>query len=79
MAIDYATLMAIVKPLKARSAAAAIQMLEKIIWTYGKPLEIITDNGAEFRSDEFYAVRKRYRIRHNKTSPGHPQTNGKVE
>ena len=42
-------------------------------------LEIITDNGAEFRSDEFYAVRKRYGIRHNKTSPGHPQTNGKVE
>jgi transposase InsO family protein len=78
-AIDYATLTAITKPLKMRPAEAVVQLLEKIIWTYGKPSEIITDNGAGFRSDEFYAVKKRHGIRHSKASPGHPQTNGKVE
>jgi hypothetical protein len=57
----------------------AIRLLEELIWTYGKPAEIITDNGGEFISDEFEAVLNRYAIKHNKTSPGHPQTNGKVE
>ena len=65
--------------LEERSAAIAIELLEDIVWTYGKPLEIITDNGEEFRSQEFQAVLKRYGIHHNRTSPGHPQTNGKVE
>jgi len=54
-AIDYATSRAIARALKQRSAAAAIQILEEIIWTYGKPAEIITDNGEEFRSKEFQA------------------------
>ena len=75
--IDYATSRAIAKALKEHSAAIAI--LEEIIWTYGKPAEIITDNGEEFRSKEFQAFLKRYGIHHNRTSPGHPQTNGKVE
>jgi len=78
-AIEYATSRAIARALKERSAAAAIEILEEIIWTYGKPAEIITDNGEEFRSKEFQAFLKRYGIHHNRTSPGHPQTNGKVE
>jgi hypothetical protein len=56
-----------------------MELLEHIIWSYGKPAEIITDNGEEFRSKEFQAFIKRYGIHHNRTSPGHPQTNGKVE
>src|SRR5271154_1047892 len=45
----------------------------------GFPYKIITDNGEEFRSQDFQAFIKRYNIHHNRTSPGHPQTNGKVE
>ena len=78
-AIDYATSKALAWALEERSAAAAIAILEDIIWTYGKPAEIITDNGEEFRSQDFQAFIKRYDIHHNRTSPGHPQTNGKVE
>jgi len=78
-AIDYCTSKAIVYPLKARSAQAAIEVLEEIIWTYGKPARIITDNGEEFKSKEFKAVVKRYGIKAEHTTPGHPQTNGKVE
>jgi len=44
-----------------------------------KSSEILTDNGEEFRGSEFEAFVKRYHIRHNYTSPRHPQTNGKVE
>ena len=79
IAIDYSTSTAIAFPLEERSAAVAIEMLEDIIWKYGKPAEVITDNGEEFRSHEFQAVLTKYQVHHNRTSPGHPQTNGKVE
>ena len=78
-AIDYATSTAIAWAIEERSADIAVELLQDIVWTYGKPAEIITDNGEEFRSKEFQAVLKRYSIHHNRTSPGHPQTNGKVE
>lgn len=78
-AIEYATSRALAWPLEARSAVVAMEMLEHIIWSYGKLAEIILDNGEEFRSKEFPALIKRYGIEHNRTSPGHPQTNGKVE
>jgi len=38
-----------------------------------------TDNGEEFRGSEFEAYLTKYKIKHLYTSPGHPQTNGKVE
>ena len=78
-AIDYATSIAIAWALEKRSAAVAVELLEDIVWTYGKPVEILSDNGEEFRSEEFQAVLKRYGIQHNRTSPAHPQMNGKVE
>ena len=78
-AIDYATSTAIAWALEKRSAAIAIELLEDIVWTYRKSIEILSDNGEEFRSEEFQAVLKRYGIQHNRTSPAHPQTNGKVE
>jgi hypothetical protein len=78
-AIDYATSKAIAMDLKERSGEAAVEMLMEIIWGHGKPGEIISDNGEEFRGQDFQAVLKRYGIEHNKTSPGHPETNGKVE
>jgi transposase InsO family protein len=46
--------------------------MKHIIYECGKPSEILIDNGEEFRGSEF-------EIRHNYTSSGHPQTNGKVE
>ena len=42
-AIDYATSRAIARALKERSAMAAIEILEEIIWSYGKPTEIVID------------------------------------
>jgi hypothetical protein len=78
-AIDYATSKALAYPLKEHSADAAAELLEEITWTFGRPAEIITDNGSEFISDAFQAIRRCYEIHHHKTSPDHPQTNSKVE
>ena len=77
--IEYMTAKALAYPLPQRSADAAVELLEEIVWTFGPPKEVISDNGTEFESHEFTAARKQYGIEHNKTSPGHPQTNGKVE
>jgi len=78
-AIDYATSAAIVHPIPARSSQVAIDLVEEIVWKYGAPLEILTDNGSEFTSDDFKAALERYGIASKKMTPGHPQSNGKVE
>ena len=78
-AIDYAAAKAYAKPYPKRSGEAAVAMARHIIYTCGKPSQIITDNGEEFRGSEFEAYVKKYGIKHDHTSPGHPQTNGKVE
>jgi hypothetical protein len=72
IAIDYAISKAFAYPLMERSAEAAAELLQEIIWTCGRPTEIVIDNGVEFISDKFQAVRRRYGIYHNKTTPGHP-------
>ena len=78
-AIEYTTSRAIAWPIKNRSADIAVKLLDDILWTYGKPEEVFTDNGSEFILEEFMAALKRYGIKPKHTSPGHPQTNGKVE
>lgn len=78
-AIDYYTWKAFAYPLPERSHEAAIELLEDIIWTYGKPAQMVHDNGEEFKCKKFQAVCKRYGICSRPTTPGHPQTNGKIE
>src|SRR5579859_4055106 len=78
-AIDYATSKAFAIPLQERSAAAAVRLLERIVYDCGSPRQVITDNGEEFRGSEFQAAVKRHGIKYSHTTPGHPQSNGKVE
>ena len=78
-AIDYCTAKAILYPLPARSTQAAVDVIDEIVWTYGAPTQITTDNGSEFDSNEFRSILQRYGIKRVPTTPGHPQSNGKVE
>jgi len=75
-AIDLATSKAYAVAHPERSGAAAVELMRRIIYECGKPSEVLTDNGEEFCGSEFEA---KYKIKHKYTSPGHPQTNGKVE
>ena len=77
--IDYATGKALACAHTNRSTTAVIELVEEIVWTYGAPQRILSDNGAEFRSDRYLAALKHYNIEAKRTTPGHPQTNGKVE
>ena len=51
---------------------------QNIIYRYGLPHYVITDNGIQFRV-EIAALLKEYKIEHHRSSPYRPQANGAVE
>jgi len=62
-----------------RSGDAVVKMLQYIIFTYGKPISVLTDNGEEFLSYQVQSTLQRFGIHHRHTTPYHPQTNGRIE
>jgi len=56
-----------------------LRELEQIIETYGKPKFIRTDNGPEFRSEEYDHWMKKHEIQPVYTEPGNPMQNGYIE
>ena len=69
--IDYFISRVFIWSLEECSIMTTIEILEEIIWTHGKPAEIITNNGKEFRSQEFQAILKWYNIQYNQISLNH--------
>ena len=62
--------------LKAKHVARFIE--SNIICSYGVPHEIISDTGMHFE-DEVQRILQKYGVKHHKSSPYRPQTNGAVE
>ncbi|XP_010480911.1 PREDICTED: uncharacterized protein LOC104759712 [Camelina sativa] len=54
-------------------------VLKNIIYCYGVPCEIITDNGPQFISSKFEEFCAKWKIRLNKSTPRYPQGNGQAE
>ena len=52
---------------------------KSIIFRFGLPHTIITDNGRQFDNRDFRDFCTRFHITHRLTSVGHPQSNGEVE
>ena len=62
------------------STTTAQTMIEKLIFaTHGLPRILTTDNGPQFTSAKFQAFLKANGIRHIRSSPYHPATNGLAE
>ena len=78
-AMDLGTDWTIAQALPRKSSDAVVEMLRYIIFTYGKPLAILTDNGEEFLSYQVQNLLRRFDIQHRHTTPYHPQTNGRLE
>jgi hypothetical protein len=53
--------------------------IEKIICQHGCPLEVVSDNGKEFKSETFQKLEKIYGFKHLFTTTYRPQSNGQVE
>ena len=61
------------------SAKATIPKLDRIISTFGIPLEIKSDNGPPFNSEEFAKYASFMGFRHRQITPRYPEANGLAE
>ena len=78
--VDYFTKWAEAKPLTMISHKKIQEFVwESIIYRFGIPYEIVSDNGSQFDSKEFCAFCDELEIKKSFSSVDHPQTNGQVE
>jgi ribonuclease HI len=79
VAIDYFTKWVEAESFAVLGAKQVSRFFQKnIITRYGVPSEVISDNGTQFMG-EFASLMSKYRVKHHKSSPYRPQTNGAVE
>ena len=83
VAIDDRARVAYAEMFRAETAAAAVRFLHGAVAFFRRMgIEIkslLTDNGSAFVSEAFGTACQRLRIRHKRTRPYRPQTNGKAE
>ena len=68
-----------VYPTSSSTSSTTIEKLRQSFCYLGLPEILVTDNGSTFTSDEFEEFMKRNGVRHIKTSPYHPASNGLAE
>jgi transposase InsO family protein len=62
-----------------QDSTSAVNFIKSIVFRFGVPNSIITDNGTNFTSREFGDYCEELGIQLNFASVAHPQTNGQVE
>ncbi len=63
-------------PMKSATSFTTITALRGMFARFGVPEQIISDNGSQIYSDEFELYTKVNGIRHIRSAPYHPSTNG---
>src|SRR3954462_15185124 len=66
-------------PVTIQKGKTAVKFFESIVYRFGVPHSIITDNGSNFISNEFQDFCEDLGINITYASVAHPQTNGQVE
>uniref|UniRef100_A0A8C5PIS1 Gypsy retrotransposon integrase-like protein 1 n=1 Tax=Leptobrachium leishanense TaxID=445787 RepID=A0A8C5PIS1_9ANUR len=66
-------------PVTQLTTKATVAILLHLFASFGYPREIVTDNGAQFTSQEFQSFVTVHNIKHKLTAPYHPATNGQAE
>ena len=80
LAIDHFSRWVVAKAVETPTAEETVRFVrENIIFNYGIPEELISDQGANFTSRLFQEFAARSGITLKRTSPYHPQTNGATE
>ena len=68
-----------VVPVSSTTSSSTIEVLRDLFARLGIPEQIVSDNGAQFVSEEFQAFVGSNGIRHITSAPHHPATNGLAE
>jgi putative transposase len=68
-----------VKPAASITAAKAVEFIKKIMYRFGVPNNIMTDNGTLFTTREFKDFCADLGNKINHASVSHPQSNSQVE
>jgi hypothetical protein len=79
VAVDKFTKWIEATPVTTQDSTAAINFIKSIVFCFGVPHSIITDNGTTFTSKEFNNYCDSMEIKLNFASVAHPQTNGQVK
>lgn len=66
-------------PLKTATAEATIQVLQGIFARFGLPYCLVSDNGPQFSSATMSSFLQESHVKHVKTAPYYPQSNGLAE
>lgn len=79
VAVDKFTKWIEAKPITKASSQEAIKFFLDIVYRFGVPNSIITENGTNFTGKKFQDFAEEYDIKIDWASVGHPRTNGQVE
>ena len=79
MAVDKFTKWVEAEPVSKCDAATALKFLKKIIYRFGYPHSIITDNGSSLSEGDMQRFCQNEHIRLDLASVAHPQSNGQAE
>ena len=66
-------------PVSSTTSSSTIEVLRDLFARTGIPEQIVSDNGAQFVSEEFQALVRSNGIRHITSAPYRPATNGLAE
>lgn len=61
------------------TATKTIEVLRHWFARYGLPVQLVSDNGPQFISEEFAGFMKMNGVKHTRSAPYHPATNGLAE
>ena len=80
VAVDYSTKWVEAKALARIREAEVIQFfMEYIVFRFGVPRVVVTDNGTQFVGEDFENTLNQLKVKHIKASVAYPQANGQVE
>jgi transposase InsO family protein len=79
VAIDKFSKWVEVRPITNLRAERAVTFFTDIVYRFGVPNSIITDNGSQFTGRKFLEFCDKFHIRVDWAVVAHPQTNGQVE